>query len=956
MFGPVYKTNDIVIFYANIRSLPCNFDNLESYLSTLTIKPQIIILTETWISNNSNNLFDIMGYDKVDIFRLKKKGGGIRIYYQHNMNIKQITDLTHLHNSIELLFIAIKINKNFNLTIGAIYRPPTNTYESFNNFILNLENILRNRNVVNKKTIICGDFNLSLCGDISNNSLTYSNLMTENGFDQFVTNKTHTLNTTGVPNSLIDHFWANFNLNNRCNVLNYPLTDHLPILFGFSGNIGDKFVQSKFRDLSIENKIIFRDNWQTELERLNLDTYSTLNSKTEFFCNWLSKLIDKYFPIKIKNKKLKNLQKPWIDDSSKKLIKKKHKLFNYLKEGLIPLEVFKSYCKLLSSLLSLKKENYIKQKLSNCDDAKKHWSIINSLIGKSKQKNKIHNIDINGRNISDKNEISNEFNDYFANIGIRTQESLQPAINNYYEHMQPHNRSIYLFPSTPNEVVKVLNNLKSSNSMKDLPIPIIKIIKIDIAKIISGIFNTMIHIGEYPDCLKKARVVPVYKKKGSQDQLNNYRPISILPILNKVIEKLLHVRISSFLMKHSLLSPNQYGFTKSKNTEQAVMKFFEIGIKSLGNKTICGTLYLDFSKAFDTVDHGILLNKLTKYGIRGKVNDLIASYLSNRSQVVDLDDIISNHKAIRVGVPQGSVLGPLLFNIYTNDLNTVLDDSHKILFADDTIILKSSEDPIHLVSELQNALDLILDWCNFNKLSLNSDKTKVMYFTNRMVLLEPLTLNNNIIEKVTHYKYLGVNVDHKLNFSQHIESLCSKLSTLVYMSNKIKPFMDSNAKHNYYYAMVQSILSYALPAWGGNLIETEGGNRLKYLQNKIIFNLFGNNTENIENDLNAICKRSKVLRITELYKYKICIIMSRVIHHGYLPHLKEQILGQLRNHTHNTRAKTTYLLPFPTVKAVKISHFYQLIRTWNELPDQLKIKTSIPIFKKRIKQHFLNSY
>jgi hypothetical protein len=325
------------------------------------------------------------------------------------------------------------------------------------------------------------------------------------------------------------------------------------------------------------------------------------------------------------------------------------------------------------------------------------------------------------------------------------------------------------------------------------------------------LINLIIQTSSFPDCLKIARVKPLFKK-GKTTDCNNYRPISILSVVSKVIEKILASQIRGFLETFKLFTDNQYGFRKGKNTTDAISRLMEDLYQNFNDSTVTQGLFLDFSKAFDTIDHQILLQKLNYYNFSHSSISTIASYLRNRKQFVRIGNTDSEMLDIKIGVPQGSVLGPLLFLIFINDLVKASPKLKYILFADDTNIF--SDDPVTLKAESHK----IERWCLANRLILNNQKTIQIIFRapNKRLKLEnySLTFNNTQIKILNETKFLGIILDYNITFKEHINALCNKLKLSLLMMRAIRPYLDVKTMVQIYYSFIYPLLLYGIEFWG----------------------------------------------------------------------------------------------------------------------------------------------
>jgi hypothetical protein len=413
----------------------------------------------------------------------------------------------------------------------------------------------------------------------------------------------------------------------------------------------------------------------------------------------------------------------------------------------------------------------------------------------------------------------------------------------------------------------------------------------------------------------------------------------------------------AFFEKYKILFENQFSYRKLKDTQRATLLLINEILPLLGTDEMALCVFLDFSKAFDTVNHSKLLSKLERYGVRGTANDLIRSYLTNRKQYVQNGDISSEVLPVEEGVPQGSVIGPLLYIIYANDLHYLIKERLSIMYADDTTIIFKNKCINNLTSDANKYLKSVLDWCNFNKLSLNSKKTKFMLFNKKLSLVNvpKVYIGNQEIEQVKEFKYLGYHIDQKFNHSAHLKSLVGKLSSLKYVTYRIKKHMTIHAASNFYYSMVQSKLLYGILLYAGASEVNKHYKRIKSLQNRIVFNLFALPTDSMHN-IKRIYKRIKILPFEELYRVNVCSTFYDVINNNYLPKLYEIVINCIRDHKYLTRNRNTYKLPFPKMKSVKLNLIYRSLSIWNSLEDNVKNLSSSKLVKKHVTNKILNSF
>ena len=460
--------------------------------------------------------------------------------------------------------------------------------------------------------------------------------------------------------------------------------------------------------------------------------------------------------------------------------------------------------------------------------------------------------------------------------------------------------------------------------------------------------------------MKLCKVVPVFKNKGSNQNLNNYRPIALLSNIDKIFEKLVHKRMTSFLDKHEIISNHQFGFRKKHSTSLSLITLTEKIRKDLDEgKFSCG-VFIDLQKAFDTVDHNILLRKLEHYGIRGITNKWFESYLSNRKQYVYYSETKSNISTVEHGVPQGSVLGPLLFTLYINDINNALLFSCASLFADDTSILFSDFSLKRIEKCINIDLKRLFKWLCANKISLNVSKTEVVLFRGNHKNINyniGLKLNGKKLTLSESVKYLGVILDQSLSWNPHINNLSTKLKNANGIISKVRHVLPISVLLSIYNALFSSHLTYACQCWCQN-INTKSDRILK-LQKRCVrlltFSKYDTPSSPLFHFLNIlkINDQVKLLNTTlvhDILTNSLPMILINTFSLKYYPDCYE------------TRRKTKGLLCIPRFKTTKYglnSIIYQSINHWNELQlhyDKYLLYVNRTKFKKLCFENLIKTY
>ena len=938
------SSGDIFVLSMNIRSLHKHKDELMSLLSALIIEPDVIILTETWLNKNDCDFASLEGYQVFHTIREDSRSGGVSVYCKVNYNCYLHDEISVCNLNVETCCVTVDFG-NFKTNFVGVYRPHSGTIQQF---IEEITRIVDDGEIKNKgRLCMVGDFNINLLDNSIEANINLMSFMQSNHLVPLIKRPTrYPANLDNTLPTLLDHIWVNFLDSSLSGVLDIDITDHCPVFVCVpvppSRLIDDK-VKVTFRDQSNDNMIKIRDelfnyDW-------NLDQFSDLNEKLRCFSDSLNYIYVKNCPLKVKFISRKRLGKPWISNYVMENIKLKSHYFTLYKRGVISKNMNNYYKNRCNSIIRQAKRNYFHSYFNKYKhDMKKYWAGIKRVIGQDIKCNRrqIKSIVVDGRSIADEKGMACAFNEHFSTVATKLESILPPPDDVSPSSIVPFNfNSFYLYPVTPLECEEIILKLKNTSyGQNKMSARILKFMSPLISSTLSELINESFNVGIFPDELKLATITPIFKK-GDPTKVENYRPISILPLLSKIYEKAMANRMVKFISKYSLITPNQFGFQKNKSTLDAISTLTDHIYDKLNAKQHSVAIFLDLCKAYDTVDHSILLSKLFQYGFRGVTLNWFRSYLSNRRYCVKIGNCISDNKTINISIPQGSILGCTLFSLYISDISYVSNILKPLLFADDTALIHSDSSYNDLITVFNVELEKINLWLLRNRLTLNVEKTVAMVFSNRMHDVNynsGLILSNKRVNFSRETKYLGVTIDDKLSFGAHINGVCSKVSKNIGVLYRMSFYVPRNVLINVYYSLIYPYLIYCNVVWGGGAAVHI--NKLLLLQKKCVRIV---TSSGYLDHCDPLFYETGILKINLIYNYLSCILAY-----------KRKSLFPEMDHPHNTRNRTAYLVPrFQRLNLSQKSLSYILPFKWNEIPLNVRMSPSLNKFKKCLKSYLL---
>ena len=933
----------MLITSLNVRGLLNKYDQVVKVL--YDSNADIMGICESFLDENVEvNEYMIPGYNVVSKHR-NRHGGGVLLYVKETVKFELVE--ANVSTNIESLWIKVKCYTE-HVTIGVIYRPPSANANYYSDLLDQLDHMHAHHD----KVIAMGDLNFNY---LDASSKTYIQTI-ESMYDmkQIITEPTRVTLTTST---LIDVILTNVpEAHIISGVSKISLSDHFMVYTSLQYSKGTNEHNSvRFRNYKSFSSVAFLNELSSHEEIADISW-----SNNEFQCKWESfkkcfnVVSNKHAPVTVR--RLKYRCNPWVTNEIIEMMYKR----DYLKKLAAKhndIQMWDEYRKLrnvITDKLRQPKKSYALDQINaSKGNSKKTWNVLKKLTSLCNKTNNITS-----------NVTAEIFNDFFSTVGESTVSMLTDQSNNdLHWNISQCIHEFELVNTNVTDVKKLLLGLgnESSNDVLGFDSKLLRIASGIIAPILCKFINVSIECKFVLSDWKLSRVTPIYKGKGSKDDPSNYRPISVICHVAKIVEKIIQTQVMDYLDHHKLITLDQSAYLKMHNTQTSLHRVVDDWLWNMNDGLFTSVCSLDIKKCFDTINHKILLKKLIKYGFTDDVLQWFTSYLSDRAMKVFYNNDLSDTQYVNIGVPQGSVIGPTLFLIYINDINNYLGQAVCNLYADDVLIYCYGESLYDVQMEMQSSLNKIKEWYDKNLLVVNASKSNTMLVSTaqRGLLLDDddlfeLYLGDEKLQDVDCCDYLGIKINKHLQWNTHIDTLSKQLATKIWIISRLRSFLPFNSLIQIYKSFIQPKIDYAITVWG--YTTDMNLNRIQRLQNRVARAIYNNydflNVRGID-----LIASMNVMNVRQRRDYFMSLLVFKCIH-GLAPdYLSNEILMSFDVSNRSTRSTDVNNVYVPNVhlSITKKSFCYQGPTVWNALPADIKQCNTIETFKIKAKSFFVQS-
>lgn len=917
------------IYMLNSESLIAHHSEIEIFVRHC--QPMVLCLTETCLTDSINDFeIHIENYNIIRVDSDSRHTGGVMCYISNKVKYELVEKVTFEKN----YWLLVLYIKDININLACVYHSPS---ASDADFISSFEEwcneaILK----LNGNLCVVGDFNLNWLDNTRYYPTKFRNTVNDLGLRQIVPEVTRVTNES---KTMIDLVLTN-DTSLSAMVLNSPkITDHsiVQINITLTKAKGVSCYRTKIKDVN-ECRNLLR-NLNLNYKENNIDTkYNTI----------FEKIFNVYNIVRPKrqfDEKLCNNY--WFNKDVLNAIQERDGKYKRFKlNGAI--EDWNCYKKCRNNVVTAirrAKHEYYETKIDNCkNDSKEMWKTLKTFISNSNQENYDKIIFNENKIISDKTEIVQEFNKFYIN----SIKDVIKAIPQSKKEFQIEQRMEYLdnfLLLNRQNLDRIVCSLAVKSSPDEIGISFIKQFIDELTDPIMHIVNYSLETGVIPKALKVATIVPIRKIKGTI-KASEFRPINMLPAIEKILERTVYEQLRDFVEANKMIDSFQSGFREGISCEAAVQYVVNEWKESVDKGWKVAVIFLDLQRAFETVSRTKLIEKLRKYGIKDTVIKWIEDYLRDRKQRVKCGEVISRERDIEVGVPQGSILGPLLFILYINDLGRWLKESKYHMFADDTIIYLSMKNEKELANKLNEEMVRVNEWFCANELKINLGKTKIMWIGNTQGLKLEIRIGNEIIEEAEKVKYLGIIIDNKLKFNYHIDFICGKIAKKLGVLARTGKFLSIWSKKVIYNTIILPHFMY-----GGTILHLANQtelNRLQKLQNRgmrIILN------RNRYTRITEMLEQLQWFNVRQLLEYQVLIFIKKIELNLVPDYFKNILVKNKDIHRHGTRNEENYYLNRKNKSIAQKGILFSGVKSYNSLNKDIKDCNTIRTYKVKLRSY-----
>ncbi len=935
----------IKIMHLNVRHLYPNLSEIMIMLSKIENKPDILGFSETFLTDKiQDNALAIPGYNLHRRDRTGKKGGGLAVYVREHLPALHRNDLAH--PAVEAIWLEVKAVGSKPILVSHVYRPPDSPAEWFDH----LDQSLERAQAGDYEVIVMGDFNVDLLKLSPKADKLLSN-MESFQFSQLIEEPTRIAPDSAT---LIDHVYVTCPERiSVAKVLHLSISDHFAVFAAYSNKStlkegGHKFIS--YRDKKRFNLHLF----QEDLAKAPWDTVECCSDVTQALDIWYSlyeQVLNVHAPVR--KKRVKHWYQPeWINQDILDAI--------HLRDDLFKLKCFEEYKKqrnlVKRMIVRAKREHYQNTIQNNKGNSKKLWECIRKLSGSKATPYPSVMKNSDGNTFENEFDIASAFNEHFSQLSRgetpdklnsdMASEKLNAFVNS---KLQASEEKTFSIPAiTTNYVAKQLLKLDVSKAkgMDNISPFFLKSSARIIAPSLTHILNLSLSKGVFPQTWKCAKVTPLHKK-GAKDEVDNYRPISVLSCISKIIERHVHDTLYSFLNDNSLLFEGQSGFRPQHSCATALTHMMDSWLAALDSGNMVGVAFVDLSKAFDSVNHNILASKLRSYGCSSQTVNWFKAYLSGRSQVVHVKGHMSSEESIACGVPQGSILGPLLFLLFVNDLHLHITKCDVNLYADDTNIYAIGKTVAEIQANLTEDMSVLSQWCVDNSLNINFVKTMCMLISTsqKRTHLDDTTLHVNVnnveIPMCTSQKLLGVYVNEVFDWSDNVKEVSKRLNYRLVVLKKIKKYLPEKARIAYCNGCILPHLDYCSTIWGSTT--KANMDKILRLQKRAARMIY----DDYVSPSAELFVKLKWLPLANRFNHNKAVLVYKCLHDLVPPYMRNIFTYQSNvRYSLRSEAHSDLVVPKPRIEMYRQSFSYSGAKIWNSLPASIRQSDSLAKFKK----------